>query len=371
MPEPIRHLLPLGRENLWSNLLAVLAELDPGATSTALGVNPLREPITVEREVESPHGDRVDLLVREGDRLRAVVEVKLLSGLGTEQLTRYRASFPGADRYVLVCLRGLPVHVRPAAGWDTVYWEDLLAGFGRSEDPWVRQTATAWAAHLRDAVPVVGSLTRWNDLCIGEDFVIALRARMSWVYHNLHPQRPIRHDLIGSSAGVSWVVRMNVPAKAPGYLVRVKAEERLPVRRYPKHLSASAPRPLGPSVKVCLVQTGVRTSKEFSWSYLHDMWPLMAEARDDWVTAAARPRAVHDRYGHDLIVGRGAPKHLGIGFGEAEAKRSGECMFGARVQLAPDVRLAELVRELRNLGSLMLKMAAAEPPADIAALRVL
>lgn len=41
------------------------------------------------------------------------------------------------------------------------------------------------------------------------------------------------------------------------------------------------------------------------------------------------------------MVAKGGPRYLGIGFGDAQAKAPGSCMFGARFQLPPDVTVAE------------------------------
>lgn len=124
-------------------------------------------------------------------------------------------------------------------------------------------------------------------------------------------------------------------ARKPGYWVMVEAEERLPVRDYPKDASALSRRQLrGPSVRVSLLQQGVSTSADFDWDYLLAMWPLMKNARADWVTAAARPRAEHDRENYQAMIGGGGPRYLGIGFGEAQTRQSKQCLFGARFQLS-------------------------------------
>jgi hypothetical protein len=116
--------------------------------------------------------------------------------------------------------------------------------------------------------------------------------------------------------------------------------------------------PRGPSIKVCLLQRDVQTSADFDWDYLLAMWPRMAAARSDWVPNAARPRAAHDRAGHKAMVAKGGPPFLGIGFGEAQTKISGACMFGARVQLPPAVRLGEVAIAVQNLYQLIEEMAA-------------
>lgn len=201
------------------------------------------------------------------------------------------------------------------------------------------------------------------DLHDGEAFGIALRARMSWVFEQLRPPEPITHDLVLSGAGNSAVARMYLPSKQlPGYWVIMEAEENLSVREYPKRVDGSSKGPRGPSIKVCLLQTAVHTSEGFDWDYLLALWPLMAAARDDWVTTSARPRAPHDRARWEAMVARGGPRHLGIGFGDAEAKRAGQCMFGARFQLPPDIQLGGVVDELHHTAALMLEMAAADAP---------
>jgi hypothetical protein len=150
---------------------------------------------------------------------------------------------------------------------------------------------------------------------------------------------------------------MNLPAAHSGYVIRVEAEENLPVRDFPKYSSPDSLAPHGPSIKVCLVQSNVNTSASFDWEYLLRLWQVMAVAREDWVRAPARPKAAHDREGWQRIVSAGAPKYLGIGFGEAQARKSYECTFGARAQLPPDVRLRRVVDEMQGLAALMIELA--------------
>ncbi|GAA4961762.1 hypothetical protein GCM10023225_01710 [Kineococcus glutinatus] len=160
---------------------------------------------------------------------------------------------------------------------------------------------------------------------------------------------------------MSWITRMYLPAAEEGYRVLVEAEERLPVRSYPKRVGETSRRPLGPSVKVMLNQVGVDTSAGFDWDYLHAMWPAMASARTDWVRNKPNTKAAHDRAGWQRIVAAGAPPYLGIGFGEGQTKRSRDCMFGARFQLPPDVLLQQVVQSLDELADLVLAMGAIEP----------
>ncbi|SDZ43591.1 hypothetical protein SAMN05444365_11627 [Micromonospora pattaloongensis] len=190
----------------------------------------------------------------------------------------------------------------------------------------------------------------------GEDFVIALRARISWLHGQLAPPAPIHHDLVSSAAGVSWVARLYT-----------EVEENLPVRDFPKYAGGGLRQLRGPSIKVCLQQRNVATSAGYNWHYLAAMWPLMHAARTDWVTNRAHPKAAHDRAGHDRaghqqIVAAGVPPYVGIGFGEAQAKIDGACMFGARVQLPPTITLGDLAQELSTLSGLINDMANVVPP---------
>ncbi|MGZ4524680.1 MAG: hypothetical protein ACXVXO_14900 [Mycobacteriaceae bacterium] len=189
MSVPISHLLPLSNENRWSDLLAVLVEADPTSASTAFGLQSPLQHVRVRREVPTYGRDRLDLLISDSDGLRAVVEVKVLSGLGRGQLRRYRAAFPDAEQHVLIFPQRLPIHVAASTGWATLTWDRLLATFARSPNGWVAETALSWSDHLEHAMPRVDGQTGWNELRDGEDFVVAMRARMSWVFEALDPYR--------------------------------------------------------------------------------------------------------------------------------------------------------------------------------------
>ena len=137
----------------------------------------------------------------------------------------------------------------------------------------------------------------------------------------------------------------------------VEVEENLSARYYPKYFRTEGRQPRGPSAKVCLCQDGVTTSAGFDWDYLLRLWPVMEQARSDWATNAAQPKAAHDQEGRARIIAAGAPPFLGIGHGEAQAKSSRFCMFGARVQFRADITLAELTAEVARLRELSLDLA--------------
>lgn len=106
------------------------------------------------------------------------------------------------------------------------------------------------------------------------------------------------------------------------------------------------------------MQTNVDTSAGFDWDYLHSLWPTMQAARHDWVTTSANPKAPHDRAAWKRTVAAGGPPYLGIGFGDSQAKQSGECMFGARFQLPVDATLAHIAAEFNATTQLILELAA-------------
>jgi len=356
----MRHIVPLDRENRWSDLLAVLIEADPASAAELLGLSDRSRQVRVRREVALSVKDRIDLMLDEEIMTPTAVEVKVLSGLGPQQLRRYGELTREVDHHILIFPERMPT-ATAGTGWRGVTWEELLGAFTTSEKTWVAETAHAWLAHLQGAMPRVDAHTRWNALAGGDDFALSLRARMSWVYGRLRPPAPIEHDLVLSGAGRSAVARMYLPAAVPGYKVIVEAEEKLPVRGWRKISGPAAGAILGPSIKVCLIQCDVDTSANFDWDYLLALWPLMKAGRQDWVTTPAKPK-LHDRANWQGMIAKGGPPYLGIGFGEAEAKRSGACMFGARFQLPANVELGGVVDALHETAALMLDMARLKPP---------
>ncbi len=224
--------LALGSEARWSDMLAVLIATDPVPVLRLLGANAAAGEVRVEREVAVDSANRPDIVLRSGGRRVAVIEVKVLAGLGHQQLRRYVEVEPNADGYVLIYPQRLPIDTTAEQPWKGITWEDLLAACATSANVWAATTARAWLAHLDRSVPVIHADTRWNDLVEGEDFVLALRSRVAWLHRQMRPPAPIRYDLSESSLGASWVARMLVDACAPGYKVLAEVEERLASRDY-------------------------------------------------------------------------------------------------------------------------------------------
>jgi hypothetical protein len=203
----------------------------------------------------------------------------------------------------------------------------------------------------------------WNQLREGEGFVTAMKARISWMYSNLAPPAPLAKRLVSSSAGNSAVVVLSVPAPVGSYTLQAEVEERMGVRSIPKFASPAKP-PIGPSAWVGLLQSGVTTSAGFNWDYLAKLWrEAMQPHRSDWVRNPARPRGI-DKDLHAAMVAAGGPRHLGVGFGDAQTRITRECMFGARIQFPGDISVGAVTGELESLGQLLLKMRGVWPDPD-------
>jgi hypothetical protein len=101
--------LPLQSERHWSDMLAVLIATDPVPLGAVLGRRYGPAVLSVSREAFVYPANRPDIvLTADGARI-AVIEVKVLAGLGPRQLERYHEAVPYADMYALVYPERLPV----------------------------------------------------------------------------------------------------------------------------------------------------------------------------------------------------------------------------------------------------------------------
>jgi hypothetical protein len=355
----MRLLVPLENENRWTDLLAVLIATDPVAAARTLRLgNITGRQVTVAREVRAG-GERVDLEVFVDDRLRTVVEAKVLSGLSPSQLARYSDAYPSAGAYVLTHPARLVIDPGAGSGWRAISWETLLAPFTKSTNSWVAETSAAWLDHLSRTLPHVNARTRWNSLRPDDPIPLVMRARMSWVYSRLKPPTPLIADFMASGGSKAWVARLQMPAPAAGYVVAAELEDPS-ARAWPARFDPDGPNPVtGPRVWVGLRQHGVEGSEDFNWDYLAALWPLMRSSRNDWMATRPGLPAAHDRAAWHRI---GAPLGLGYGFGHREATKRGVCMFGGRIRLPADIRLGDLVDELHQVADLLLTMAVQRPP---------
>lgn len=362
--------VPGGNENRWSDLLATLISTDPTPAAAFCGAAPDR----VRREVAPPAAadgsrtrDRLDLLLQAGDAPVALIEVKVLSDLGLDQLDRYDLAFPPGAKRLVLHLGALPTHVEAHPAWTAITWEEVLAVYANSADPWVAATATAWLQQLRALVPHVDSNTVWND--VPDDAAgleLALRARVAWLAARTRQWCQLDQSLEMSSGGGAWVVAMRTPANSPGHSFVAELQEGTaaqawghdPTRRYRDIL-------VGPVVLVGLTQKGIATSEGFDWELLHRAFTGTVLGKDGsviddrpWQTTAASPRHPTDRDNWKRIIEAGAPRWLGKGYGMATAKSHGVCAFGARLSLPPDATLGQLDDQLRGLEALVVEMAA-------------
>lgn len=356
-----RHLLSLDNENDWSNGLASLMESDPATTRRVLGLADGGS-LVVRREVTSG-ANRPDIVVSTVDgAVLAVIEVKILSGLGKQQLERYeetitKEGWDGA-RTVLLTLGRLPLYLPADSPWLQLSWEEVLAAYAASGDVWVATFARAALHHLSTALPAVSADLRWCDLAAGEDFALALRARQAWVFGAVDEPAVGEKRLHPASGGRSWVTTLRIPTGREGYEVLVEAQEDLPVRSWPRaEGDGGSVLPKGPSVRICLLQGGVTTSAGFDWDWLLQLWQdHMSRVDKPWVTNPPNLKAAHDRAGRQGILGKAAPAFLGIGYGERQTQLTDECLFGARY-LLEDVALQDVADDLNETAAMAVQMA--------------
>lgn len=364
----LSYVIPGWSENRWSDLLASLIKTDPAPIAALIGTAPddVRREVAVHGET-SRKSDRLDLLLTQRDRQIAAIEVKVLSDLGLDQLTRYAAAFPGAEARYVLHLAALPVNTTTTPGWGELSWETVLASYSRSAHPWVAATAKAWLGQLDTLVPAVNEDTVWND--VPDDpraFELALRARIAWLAHQLD-DFTLDRDIIQSSGGGIWVLRFWADTAVPNLRVQVEVQEGMtayewrhdPDRPYLDRLK-------GPAPVVSLRLSDVETSEAFDWDLLrrvfaeHVLDPNGEPLPDwPWQLTPANPRHPVDRAAWSTMVEAGGPKWLGKGFGMAVATKAyRECLFGARMQFAPTLTLGEIRDELLRLEPLVLAMSA-------------
>ena len=362
MTSPISHILPFSNENQWSDLLAVFIEKDPVTFLKFLDLDEKSSVAIAVREGLTKRRDRTDLRILQGEILRAVIEVKVMSGISSAQLDRYEIDLPDAQNFVVVHFSQFEADTSKNLRWRRLTWEELLHSYSTSSNNWVSQAAAEWLEYIDTSLPKVDATTQWNDLKPGISYIGALRSRMAWVFGNLEPPGKINKVYAQSSAGASWIVKVCLDTVNPDYQVVVEIEESNTPRSWKEIDDLTPPKLKGPLVKVCLVQRGVKTSATFDWDYLLKLWRIMEPERPDWSQRSAAPVAEHDREAWHKMRDNGGPKSLGIGFGDRQARISNECMFGAKFQLPATTTLGNVVKTLEEMCPLLLRLA--EVPRD-------
>ncbi|MGW3443908.1 PD-(D/E)XK nuclease family protein [Streptomyces sp. NPDC001076] len=359
----LRFLLSINSENAWSDLLATLMNADQAITRSVLGIEAFG-PLQIRREVSKPRdrkaSDRPDLVVEANGQVVAVVEVKLLAGLGSEQLERYYKYVAEEDRndcqFVTVSLRRIRLDTTHAQGWQNLTWEELIAPFTSSPMPWAATTATAWASHIESQVPEVDGDTVWNQID-GIDLYLALRLRAAYMYDNVTLPGGSSKSIQEIGSGGLYVAIVDAPIPGSGYTVRWEATESLPTQDVGKLAGGSGLR--GVDVRFFLVQQQVTSSKAYDWDYLALLWQEYL-AQEDWIPWRPHPPRKTLQWEKDGVARLkelGAPAFLGNGYGEGQAKLSGEVEFGARFVLPPSTTLKEAAEVLSRVAVIGSRMA--------------
>ncbi len=352
----LRFLLSINSENAWSDLLATLMDADQATTRRCLGIVS-EAPLSIRREVAKSRArklsDRPDLVIEAAGRTVAIVEVKLLAGLGDEQLERYYdyVAEPQRDacRFIAVSLQRIRLNTEHAAEWDNRTWEDLLEAFVASPVSWVATTAAAWLRHITTQVPTVDGSTAWNDID-GTDLYLALRLRSAYVYDNVLVPAGSSKSIQEIGSGGLFVAIVDAPILGSSYTVRWEATESLPTQDVGKLVDGSGLR--GVDFRFFLVQQRVTSSKEYDWDHLARLWHdyLAAEDWIPWRPHPPRKTLQWEKGGVARLKELDAPAFLGNGYGEGQAKLSGEVEFGARFVLPPTTTLAEATEVLSRVA---------------------
>ncbi|MER5519912.1 PD-(D/E)XK nuclease family protein [Streptomyces sp. NPDC002763] len=359
----LRFLLSINSENAWSDLLATLMNADQAITRSVLGIEAVG-PLQIRREVSKSRGrkvsDRPDLVVEANGQVVAVVEVKLLAGLGIEQLERYYKYVAEEDRddcqFVAVSLQRIRLDTTHAQDWQNLTWEELIAPFTSSPVPWAATTATAWTSHIESQVPEVDGDTVWNQID-GIDLYLALRLRAAYMYDNVTLPGGSSKSIQEIGSGGLYVAIVDAPIPGSGYTVRWEATESLPTQDVGKLAGGSGLR--GVDFRFFLVQQQVTSSKAYDWDYLALLWREYL-AQEDWIPWRPHPPRKTVQWEKDGVARLkelGAPAFLGNGYGEGQAKLSGEVEFGAHFVLPPSTTLKEAAEVLSRVAVIGSRMA--------------
>lgn len=180
---------------------------------------------------------------------------------------------------------------------------------------------------------------------------------MGWVRDHLDLPTPVEKDEVPSSATGSPVVRIHLPLRDDRHRIAAEVEDQS-VRVWPSVLDPTATDLVaGPSIWVGL-RYKADDSIGFNWNYLKALAPTLRAARNDW-KRNARPKDAIDHAAWNAI---GAPPDLGYGFGRQQARNNGECMFGARYPLPPEVTLGGIAAELHEVTQLLLRLSTVPRP---------
>lgn len=350
-------LTPIDSESKWVSLLATCLALSPSVLESLLGAECSRVK-KVHCEYQSRidgNKDRADIYI-ESMAADVIIECKVLSAINPSQLERYETSFPDAKYRVVVSPQRIrpPVDIRP--GWIYLTWEELFERIAVNPNPWLTSTVEMWSESLKRQLPDVQGSTPWNLVGPDEPFILAMRARVVWIAHSLVGSETVKPRFGQSSKGVSWTTGFDTSAGRDGYRLVLDLEEQLPVQQFPFKSTDSRRLLKGPAIRIFLLQEGVSTSREFDWDHLARLWPTLESSGYEW-SGAPKPRAQHDKAGLERMRSlHGVPKFVGIGYGNAQAKLSGSCMFGVKRALNPSLTLSEIADEVNSMKDLLVRL---------------
>ena len=236
-------------------------------------------------------------------------------------------------------------------------WEQLLSQFASSSVEWVAVTAQAWIAHIDSQVPVVDGTTVWNKIGRKSDLYLGLRLRSAYLYDNVVVPIGSSRSLREIGSGGLYVAVVDAPIRNSGYTVRWEATESLPTQDVGRLVDGSGLR--GVDVRFFLVQQGVTTSREYDWDHLGHLWRIYLEPEQwiKWRTGVPQKKVDWERDGVLRLHRSGVPTFVGVGYGEGQAKLSGEVEFGARFVLPPTSTLNEAADVLSRVALIGARMA--------------
>lgn len=323
----IRHLLPMGNEYQWADLLAMLVERDPVTAARLFGF-PASGALVVRREhVRDDAADRVDLVLRVEDtgEAQCVIECKVGADVDVWQLQRYIDRWPESPCFVLITLFEVSGILQSNPVWTYQSWRYVLDGFQYSDDTAVAALATQGLQRIRQELDCCDGGTRWDSPDA------TAWAKLTWLLAQVHLTEFCTVALARSTAGAP-LLSLDTGA-VDDHLISIELQD----AESRRHASSK-----GPMTRLMLVNTGVETSASFDWHRLKDLQPLIEGAEVAWRDGAGR-RTEAEKSDRDAAM---VPAWMSYGYGDRQAAKWNWCGFGPAWKLAPDTPLAEVAESL-------------------------
>ncbi|HWC22739.1 MAG TPA: hypothetical protein VG502_10615 [Flexivirga sp.] len=153
--------------------------------------------------------------------------------------------------------------------------------------------------------------TVWNDVPDEPSALeLALRARVAWLAHHLDDLE-LAHDIVQSSGGGTWVLRLWAPTAIRNLRVQVEIQEGMTAYEWrPDTDRPYRDRVKGPAPVIALRMSDVDTSEGFDWKLLLRLFDEHGQPRPDWPwqQTSANPRHTIDRANWKAMIAAGGPK---------------------------------------------------------------